>query len=125
MQADYTPGAATDPAPRKDRQESRADRLARFEKSQSELWRLTFFLLFLVSLGLAWLSWPTLRSSQFRLEAAPIGLVILTGLFGVYLWRKSREMAELRGLVRGLDQKDSQLPSDRQMEQLIEIISKS
>ena len=97
----------------------------RFEKRQSELWRLTFFLLALVSVVLAWVSWPTVRSFKFRLEAAPIGLVVLIALLGVHLWRKSRDIAELRGLVRGLDQRDSVPPSDRQMENLFQMISRS
>jgi PAS domain S-box-containing protein len=108
-----------------DLQDSQADRLERFEKRQSELWRLTFFVLSIVSLSLAWLSWPMLRASQFRLEAAPIGLLVLIALLGVHLWRKSREMAELKGLVRGIDQKDGQAPSERQMEHLFHMISKS
>lgn len=112
-------------APNKDAHESHAQRMELFEKRQAELWRLTFFILCIVSLGLAWLSWPTLRAYQFRLEAAPIGLLILIALLGIHIWRKSREMAELRGLVRGLDQKDSLPPSDRQLEQLFQLISKS
>jgi PAS domain S-box-containing protein len=125
MDADHNPGAKPESAPGKGSRESREEHLERFERRQSELWRLTFLLLSIVSVGLAWLSWPMLRESRFRLEAAPIGLLILIALFGVHLWRKSREIAELRGLVRGLDQKDSQPPSDRQMDQLFQIISKS
>ena len=99
--------------------------MERFEKRQSELWRLTFFLLAVVSIALAWLSWPTLRAFKFRLEAAPIGLVVLIALLGIHLWRKSRQIAELRGLVQGLDLRDSAPPSDRQMENLFQMISKS
>jgi PAS domain S-box-containing protein len=125
MPFDHNPGALPDSRSGMDPRESNAHRMERFERSQSELWRLTFFLLLIVSLGLAWLSWPSLRESRFRLEAAPIGLVVLIALFGLHLWRKSREIAELRGLVRGFDQRDSQAPSERQMEQLFQIISKS
>jgi len=125
MHAETNPGASPGFPPGPDAPESHADRMERFEKRQAELWRLTFFLLSAVSVVLAWLSWPTLRSYKFRLEAAPIGLLVLVALFGAYLWRKSREMAELRGLVRGLDQKDSLPPSERQLEHLFQMISKS
>jgi PAS domain S-box-containing protein len=125
MTSDYKPPVARDAVPADSLHESPADRMERYEKRQSELWRLTFFLLSLVSLALVWLSWPTLRSYRFRLEAAPIGLLVLVALLGLYLWRKSRDMAELRGLVRGLDQKDSLPPSERQMEHLFQMISKS
>src|SRR6516225_2474163 len=125
MHAEPNPGASPGFPPGPDAPESHADRMERFEKRQAELWRLTFFLLSAVSVVLAWLSWPTLRSYKFRLEAAPIGLLVLVALLGAYLWRKSREMAELRGLVRGLDQKDSLPPSERQLEHLFQMISKS
>jgi two-component system NtrC family sensor kinase len=96
-----------------------------YEKRMHELWRLTFFLLFVVSSVFAWFSWDTLRSTKFRLEAAPFGLVVLVALLGVYVWKKTQEIAELKGLVRGLDQKGSAPPSDRQLEQLFHLISKS
>ena len=95
------------------------------EKRQQELWRLTFFLLFVVSSVFAWFSWDTLRSTKFRLEALPFGLVALVALLGVYVWKKTQEIAELKGLVRGLDQKDSSPPSDRALEHLFQMISKS
>jgi PAS domain S-box-containing protein len=125
MHADDNPGAAPQPAPGRNSFESQADRMERFEKRQSELWRLTFFLLSVVSVVLAWLSWPTLRAYKFRLEAAPIGLLVLIALLGIHLWRKSREMAELKGRVRGYDEKDALPPSERQLEHLFQMISKS
>ena len=125
MQGESNPGITPNSPPNRASHESHADRMDRFEKRQSELWRLTFFLLALVSIVLAWVSWPTVRAFRFRLEAAPIGLIVLIALLGFHLWRKSREMAELKGLVRGLDQRDSVPPSDRQLEHLFQMISKS
>ena len=101
------------------------ERLELFEKRQQELWRLTFFVLFLVSAVFAWLSWDWLRSTKLHLEALPIGLVVLVALFGVYVWKKTQEIAELKGLVRGLDKKDAVLPSDNQLQHLFSMISKS
>src|SRR5208283_1290101 len=80
------------------------ERLELFEKRQQELWRLTFFVLFLVSMVFAWMSWDWLRNSKFHLEALPIGLVVLVALLGLYVWKKTQEIAELKGLVRGFDQ---------------------
>jgi PAS domain S-box-containing protein len=102
-----------------------ADRLELYQKRQQELWRLTFFLLFVIAGVLAWVSWPTIRSSNLRLEAAPIGLVIVVTLLGVYTWRKTHEIAELKGLVRGLDRRGAEPPGDRQLQQLFQMISKS
>ncbi|HTQ96606.1 MAG TPA: PAS domain S-box protein [Candidatus Acidoferrum sp.] len=101
------------------------DRLNLYEKHQQELWRLTFLLLFVVSCVFAWLSWDTLRTWKFHLEALPFGLVGLVALLGLYVWKKSQEIAELKGVVRGMDQRDSAPPSDRSMESLFQMICKS
>ena len=102
-----------------------SERIEQFEKNQRELWRLTFFILFLVSAVFAWMSWGGLRSSSLHLEALPIGLVVLVVLLGVYVWKKTQEIAELKGLIRGLDHKEAALPSDQQLQQLFAMISKS
>jgi PAS domain S-box-containing protein len=103
-----------------------SDRVELFEKRQQELWRLTFFLLFLVSAVFAWMSWGWLRTVNLHLEALPIGLVLLVSLLGVYVWKKTHEIAELKGLMRGMDHRDSAaLPSDQQLQQLFSMISKS
>jgi PAS domain S-box-containing protein len=102
-----------------------SDRLAQFEKRQGDLWRLTFFLLFVISVVFAAVSWNSIRSFALRFEALPIGLVILVALFGLYAWKRTQEISELRGLVRGLEQRDTDPPSDRQMDQLFSVIERS
>src|SRR5213075_2131023 len=49
------------------------ERLAQFERRQSELWRLTFLLLLVLSIVFAVVSWDTIRSLAHRFEALPIG----------------------------------------------------
>ncbi|HTQ60428.1 MAG TPA: PAS domain S-box protein [Candidatus Solibacter sp.] len=102
-----------------------SSRLEQFEKRQSELWRLTFVLLLILSIVFAFTSWGTIRSLAHRFEALPIGLVVLVALFGFYAWKRTQEISELRGLVRGLEQHDAAPPSDRQMDQLFAVISRS
>ena len=97
----------------------------RFEKRQNELWRLTFLILCLLVVAYAWTSWGSFRTLTHRFEALPIGLVVLVALFSAYMWKKTREISELRGLLRGIEERDAQPPSDRQMDQLFEMISKS
>ena len=125
MNAEPQPADSTKAPPAPDSGPSVGARLHSYEKRQQELWGLTFFLLIIVSSVFAWYSWDTLRSARFHLEALPFGLVILVLLLGVYVWRKTQEIAELKGLVRGYDQRDAAPPSDRQMEQLFGMISKS
>jgi PAS domain S-box-containing protein len=99
--------------------------LDEFGKRQNELWRLTFIVLLIISLAFAWFSWDVIRSAKFHMEALPVGLVVLVVLLGAYVWKKTQDIAELKGLVRGLDQKNEALPSDTQLEHLIAMISKS
>src|SRR4029077_8179115 len=102
-----------------------SDRLAQFERRQSELWRLTFFLLLVLSVVFAMVSWDTIRSLAHRFEALPIGLVLLVVLFGLYAWKRTQEISELRGLVRGIEERDTLAPSEKQLDQLFDVISRS
>src|SRR5437870_8737332 len=102
-----------------------ASNFARFEKRQNELWRLTFLILFLLVLAYAWTSWSTIRTLALRFEALPIGLVLLVVLSTAYLRKKTGEISELRGLLRGLEERDAEPPSDKQLDQLFDIVSRS
>jgi len=99
------------------------DVLARRERS---LWRTAIFLLAVLSLGLAFASRPWIRALPYTLDALPIGLVVLVVLFGFYAWGKSREIAELRGLVRGIEQgKITAAAGEKQLGQLFSLITRS
>jgi PAS domain S-box-containing protein len=126
MRADINSDAGLKSSPPRDALTAES-RLQKFEQRQAELWRLTFFLLLIVSVGFAWVSWRTVLSERSHSEALAyaVGLVVLVALFGVHSWKKSTQISELKGIVRGLDQKDAALPSDRQLEQLFAMISKS
>jgi len=100
-------------------------RFDRFERRHLELWAITFFLLLLLAIVFAWMSWGTIRSFPTRLEALPIGLVVLVALFGLYAWRRAQEVSELRGLIRGLEHQETRLPSEQQLDQLFEMIQRS
>ncbi|HKS96234.1 MAG TPA: PAS domain-containing protein, partial [Terriglobia bacterium] len=122
---EFTPASAKDSPSSGSSRPTVASRFEQFEKRQSELWRLTFVLLLVLSIVFALTSWSTIRSLAHRFEALPIGLVVLVVLFGLYAWRRTQEISELRGLVRGLEHHDAAPPSDRQLDQLFEVISRS
>ncbi|MGB7280968.1 MAG: PAS domain S-box protein [Candidatus Acidiferrum sp.] len=122
---EFFSGPAKETAPGGSNRRTISSRLEQFEKRQSELWRLTFVLLLILSIVFAFTSWGTIRSLAHRFEALPIGLVVLVALFGFYAWKRTQEISELRGLVRGLEHHDAAPPSDRQMDQLFEVISRS
>jgi len=126
MQPQPNPEGPQKLSPERETRAPLSERVELFEKRQRELWFLTFFILFLVSGVFAWMSWGWLRTADLHLEALPLGLVLLVSLLGVYVWKKTHEIAELKGLVRGMDHRDSAtLPSDQQLQQLFAMISKS
>jgi PAS domain S-box-containing protein len=117
--------AAGGSLPGADSRPSVSSRFERFEKRQNELWRLTFFILFCLAVAYAWTSKDAIRSFAHGLESLPIWLVVLVVLFGAYMWNKTREISELRGLLHGLEQRDAAPPSGEQLDQLFDIIARS
>src|SRR6266436_5988207 len=116
-------GRSTPPV---DKHAAISSRFEQFEKRQRELWRFTFAVLFALAVFFAWTSWAAIRSFAHRFEALPhVLLVVVIALFGAYMWRKTSEISELRGLMHGLEQRDEAPPSDKQLDQLFEIISRS
>src|SRR2546429_9943456 len=57
--------------------------------------------------------------------SSDLGLVLLVVLFTAYLRKKTGEISELRGLLRGLEERDAEPPSDKQLDQLFDIVSRS
>ena len=118
-------GSARNSSPAHADSTSASSRLARFEKSQSHLWILSSLLLLLVSVGFVIVSRETVHGLTQRLEPLLPGLVVLIVLFIAYAWKRNREISELRGLVRGLEHRESAPPSERQIDQLFAVISRS
>ena len=100
-------------------------RLEQFEKRQKELWNLTFLVLIVLAVVFAAVSWDTIRSFARQYQALPIGLVVLVALFASYIWKKSQEISELRGLIRGIEERAIAPPSEKQFDQLFQVISRS
>jgi len=98
------------------------DQLTRRERS---LWVSALLLLSLLAFALAAVSWDTIKANPHRLEALPVGLVVLVILFGAYAWSKTSEIAELRGLVRGIEQRTGIPVDDAQLNQLFSLIQRS
>lgn len=113
------------PPPAPDSKASEQSRLDQFEKRQRELWWLAIVLLFVLSIAVAYLSWDTIRTFSRHLEALPIGLVVLVALFVVYTWRKTQEISEMRGIMRGMEARGAAPPTDKQLDHLFEMVSRS
>jgi PAS domain S-box-containing protein len=114
-------------SPGADNRSSVASRFEQFEKRQRELWWLTFLVLFLLGIACVVAAWDSIRAFWHHSEAfaLAIGLVVLIVLFAVLMWKKTTEISELRGLMHGLEQRDAAPPSEKQLDQLFDIISRS
>src|SRR5215467_10639247 len=101
------------------------DRLEQFERRQRQLWRLTYLLLGLLTFAYVVVSWQVIRLLAERYEALLAGLIVLVALFIIYAWKRNQEITELRGLVRGIEQRHTSAPSDYQLDKLFSVIERS
>ncbi|HVA95768.1 MAG TPA: PAS domain S-box protein [Candidatus Dormibacteraeota bacterium] len=107
--------------------ESTSARIERDQLSRRErgVLRTALLILGALAVGFAITSWDSIRAMSGHLEALPVGLVILVGLFVAYAWSKTNEIAELRGLVRGIEHRTGTQQNTEQLDQLFSMISKS
>jgi two-component system NtrC family sensor kinase len=101
------------------------NRLAQFDQGQRQVWRLNYGLLALVTAAFVAASWDALRSFAQRYEVLLVGVVVVVAVFMFYAWKRNQEIAELRGLVRGIEQRHTSPPSDQQLDKLFSVIERS
>jgi PAS domain S-box-containing protein len=101
------------------------EELDRLQRKENEVWRLALLMLAILAIGVAVLSHQALQTNPWHLEALPIGAGVLIVLFGAYIWKKKREIDELRGFVRGFQKLQDSPPSAEQLERLAEVIANS
>jgi PAS domain S-box-containing protein len=97
----------------------------RLERAEHALWRNSLLLLAALAIGLALAGWGTFWTLSLRSGALPAGLVILVAVFGAYVWRKKRELGDLRMLLRDLHEASLSPPTDAQFEKLLDLITRS
>jgi PAS domain S-box-containing protein len=98
--------------------------LDRLAAREGRLWLLVVVLLLSLAIGLALVSWQPAGSLPWKLDALPIGLVLLVSLFGAYAISRWREIAQLRGLVHELSHQP-QSPAPGHVEKLFQIVEHS
>jgi two-component system sensor histidine kinase/response regulator len=101
------------------------DEIDRLQRKENEVWGLALLMLAILAVGVAVLSQQAMQANPWRSEALPIGAGVLIILFGAYLWKKKREIDELRGFVRGFQKLQDLPPSAEQLEKLAEVIANS
>ena len=95
------------------------------EREESQLWRWLLLFMVLLSVALAGLLWERLENIAYSLRAIPIGVLALSLLFAVYAYGRRREVGELKGLLRGLQEHVGAAPSEEQLDQLSQVIMRS
>ena len=99
--------------------------LDRLERKENEVWRLALLMLAILAVGVSVLSQQALQTGPWHLEALPIGAGVLIVLFGAYIWKRKREIDELRGFLRGFQKVQESPPTAEQLERLAEVIANS
>jgi PAS domain S-box-containing protein len=95
------------------------------EREESQLWRFVLGFLILLSVALAALLWERLENIPYQLRAIPIGVLVLSILFAAYAYGRRREVSELKGILRGLQDHVGAAPSEEQLDQLSQVIMRS
>jgi PAS domain S-box-containing protein len=98
------------------------------ELREGELWRTSLLFLVLLATALAVTSWDSIRSlprGSLDLENIPLGVLALVVLFVGYVWHKKREIEQLRGFVRAMQEREQAPPTEEQLQQLTEILIRS
>jgi len=79
----------------------------------------------LLAVALTALLWERLQNIPYELRAIPIGLLVLIVLFVAYAYGRRREVGELKGLLRNLQDHVGAAPSEEQLDQLSQMIMRS
>jgi PAS domain S-box-containing protein len=95
------------------------------EREESQLWRWLLLFMVLLAAGFAALAWERLRDLPYHLGPLALGVLILSILLAVYAYGRRREVSELKGLLRGLQEHVGAAPSEEQLDQLSQVIMRS
>ena len=95
------------------------------DREESQLWRWALGFMVLLAVALAGLLYERLENIPFQLRAIPFGILALSILFAVYAYGRRREVSDLKGLLRGLQEHVGAAPSEEQLDQLSQVIMRS
>ncbi|MFZ0731187.1 MAG: PAS domain S-box protein [Candidatus Sulfotelmatobacter sp.] len=95
------------------------------EREESQLWRWALWFMIFLAVALAGLLWERLEGVPYSLRVIPIGVLALSVLFAVYAAGRRREVTELKGALRNLQDHVGAAPSEEQLDQLSQVIMRS
>src|SRR5579863_5305287 len=108
-----------------DRNDASSRSQGTLEQEESQLWRWVLGFMLLLAVALTALMWERLETIPYQLRAIPIGVLVLSVLFAVYAAGRRREVTELKGVLRGLQEHIGAAPSEEQLDQLSQVIMRS
>ncbi len=94
------------------------------EKEENWLWRTALLFLVLLATALAAESWERLQSLPFHLGLLSIAVLCVAIAFAGFAYGRRKRVAELKALVRGLQERAS-APTEEQLDQLGQLIARS
>src|ERR1700733_7832054 len=94
------------------------------EQEEAWLWRVALLFLVLLATGLAAESWERLQSLPYHLGLLAIAVFCVAMAFVGFIYGRRKRVAELRVLVRGLQERAT-APTSEQLDQLGELIARS
>ncbi|HVI07793.1 MAG TPA: PAS domain S-box protein [Candidatus Binatia bacterium] len=95
------------------------------EREESQLWRWILLFMILLAAGFAALAWERLEELPYHLGPAALGVLVLSILLAVYAYGRRREVNELKVLLQDLQEHVGAAPSEEQLDQLNEVITRS
>jgi len=101
------------------------EKLRELEQQESRLWRMALLFLALLAAGFAAAAWQNIDLLPADLEAIPLGTVVVGVLFAIYVAVKRRDLAELKGMLRGMYEREQAPPSEQQIGKLVDALSAS
>src|SRR5579863_751692 len=94
------------------------------EQEEAWLWRIALLFVVLLATGLAAESWERLQSLPYHLGLLAIAVFCVAMAFVGFIYGRRKRVAELKVLVRGLQERTT-APTSEQLDQLGEIIARS
>jgi PAS domain S-box-containing protein len=79
----------------------------------------------LLAVAFAALAWERLKDLPYYLGPVALGILVLSVLLAVYAHGRRREVSELKGLLRELQEHVGAAPSEEQLDQLSQVIMRS
>ena len=86
---------------------------------------MSLLFLTLLATASAVLSWERLKELPFNLGGIPAGVLMLASLFAFYTWKQRSEIGELRGFLRGMQDRAEAPPTEDQLRKLFDIVAQS